>query len=111
MTVVARLGVAVVAAAALAVPAAVPPHAGAMTSDGGPHAMIVLPVAYHYVPQTSDTVTLPAEVTCADAATGGTACKKNTDGTTTLYYVGWASTSTHGYGAKFANRTQFEYDF
>lgn len=67
-------------------------------------------LAYNYVPEKSDTMTLPAGVTCSNDAIGGSAvfpyflpaggtpqCKKNTDGTATVYYGGWASPYTDGY--------------
>lgn len=68
-------------------------------------------VGYNYLPQKSDTLVLPAGVTCSSSGTiGGTAvfpyflpsggtpqCHTNGNGTTTVYYGGWASPYTDSY--------------
>jgi hypothetical protein len=68
-------------------------------------------VGYDYIPRKQDTITLPAGVTCSATGTiGGTAvfpyflpsggtpqCHKNSDGTTNVYYGGWASPYTDSY--------------
>lgn len=63
-------------------------------------------VSYDYVPTKSDTLTLPAAASCGAndeiagtlpyfLPSGGTPnCHKNADGTTTVYYGGWASPYT-----------------
>ncbi len=69
-----------------------------------------LTLAYNYVPEKSNTIDLPAGVTCANETIGGSAvfpyflpsggtpqCKNNPGGTTTVYYGGWASPYTDGY--------------
>jgi hypothetical protein len=70
-----------------------------------------LTVGYDYIPEKSDTITLPAGVTCTSSdMIGGTApflyflpgggtpqCHNNTNGTTTVYYGGWASPYTDSY--------------
>lgn len=70
-----------------------------------------LAVSYNYIPQKSDTLTLPAGVTCSSTGSiGGSAvfpyflpaggtpqCHTNGDGTTTVYYGGWASPYTDSY--------------
>lgn len=66
-------------------------------------------LGYNYVPEKSDTITLPAGVTCAGGSIGGTAVfpyflpsggtpqyHNNAGGTTTVYYGGWASPYTDG---------------
>lgn len=73
-----------------------------------------LSLGYNYVPQQSDTITLPAGVACGSnnqikittpgvtfpyfLPSGGTPnCLSNTGGTTTIYYGGWASPYTDSY--------------
>jgi hypothetical protein len=70
-----------------------------------------LAVGYNYIPQKSDTLVLPAGVTCtASGSIGGTSpfqyflptggtpqCHTNGNGTTTVYYGGWASPYTDSY--------------
>jgi hypothetical protein len=73
-----------------------------------------LTVGYNYVPQQSDTITLPAGVACGSnnqikittpgvtfpyfLPSGGTTnCFVNATGTTTVYYGGWASPYTDSY--------------
>jgi len=73
-----------------------------------------LSVGYNVVPERSDTLTLPAGVSCSSTKhqistaagttfpyflpSGGTAnCLPNADGTTTVYYGGWASPYTDSY--------------
>ena len=71
---------------------------------------IDLTVGYNYVPEKSDTIALPGGVTCSNGSIGGAAvfpyflpsggtpqCKKNADGTASVYYGGWASPYTDGY--------------
>jgi hypothetical protein len=71
-------------------------------------------VGYNYIPQQSDTITLPAGVACGAnnqikitvpgttfpyfLPSGGTAnCLTNSNGMTTVYYGGWASPYTDSY--------------
>jgi hypothetical protein len=72
---------------------------------------VTLTVGYDYIPEKSDTLTLPAGVTCSSTGSiGGSAvfpyflpsggtpqCHSNTNGTTTVYYGGWASPYTDSY--------------
>jgi hypothetical protein len=72
---------------------------------------ITFTVGYNYIPEKSDTVTLPANVTCsATGSIGGSAvfpyflpsggtpqCHNNGNGTATVYYGGWASPYTDSY--------------
>ena len=76
-----------------------------------PWTNVTLSVGYDYVPEKSDTITLPAKVTCSATGSiggsgvlayflpsGGTPqCHNNTDGTTTVYYGGWASPYSDSY--------------
>lgn len=66
-------------------------------------------VSYNYIPQKSDTLTLPAGAKCGTndmisgrlnyfLPAGGTPnCHANANGTTTVYYGGWASPYTDSY--------------
>ncbi len=68
-----------------------------------------LTVSYDYIPQRTDTVTLPAGTVCGTnnqisgrlayflPAGGTTNCFNNADGTTNVYYGGWASPYTDSY--------------
>ncbi len=76
---------------------------------------LYLAVAYDVEPQRSDTLSLPASITCGTndqiktaagvtlpyflPAGGTTNCLANADGTTTVYYGGWASPYTDSYAA------------
>ncbi len=75
-----------------------------------PWSNVTFSVGYDYVPMKTDTITLPAGVTCPITTIGGTAvfpyflpsggtpqCHNNTNGTTTVYYGGWASPYTDSY--------------
>jgi hypothetical protein len=68
-----------------------------------------LAFSYNYIPEKSDTVTLPAGAKCGAndeisgtllyfLQNGGTPnCRNNANGTTTVYYGGWASPYTDSY--------------
>ena len=68
-----------------------------------------LAFSYNYIPEKSDTVTLPAGTKCGAndqisgtlmyflPAGGTTNCHNNVNGTTTVYYGGWASPYTDSY--------------
>lgn len=69
-----------------------------------------LSVGYDDIPQKSDTLTLPANVTCSGGSIGGSAvfayflpaggtpqCSPGVGGATTVYYGGWASPYTDSY--------------
>lgn len=68
-----------------------------------------LAISYNYIPQKSDTIALPAGATCSThdmiggtlqyfLPSGGTPnCHTNSNGTTTVYYGGWASPYTDSY--------------
>ena len=82
-----------------------------------------LAVSYNYIPQRSDTVTLPAGVSCGSNGqiktapgvtfpyflpSGGTTnCLSRADGTTSVYYGGWASP----YSDSFATDSLFTSEF
>jgi hypothetical protein len=82
-----------------------------------------LTLAYDLVPQRSDTLSLPASVSCGSnnqiktaagvtfpyflPAGGTTNCFANPDGTTTVYYGGWASPYTDSYATDPFFTTQF----
>jgi hypothetical protein len=68
-------------------------------------------VGYNYIPEKTDTIALPANVTCSATGSiggsgvlpyflpsGGTPqCRNNGNGTATVYYGGWASPYTDSY--------------
>ena len=72
---------------------------------------VTFTVGYDYLPEKSDTMTLPAGVTCSSTGSiGGSAvfpyflpsggtpqCHNNKNGTTTVYYGGWASPYSDSY--------------
>ena len=76
-----------------------------------PWSSVDLTLGYDYIPQKTDTLTLPAGVTCSSTGSiggpavfayflpsGGTPqCHANANGTASVYYGGWASPYTDSY--------------
>jgi hypothetical protein len=81
-----------------------------MQAGYSPYSTVDLTVGFNYIPEKSDTLTLPAGVTCTGTSIGGPAvfsyflpsggtpqCHNNANGTATVYYGGWASPYTDSY--------------